>query len=148
MKCGDVQIGGASYSLDHCSSAPYGTQHNTGRLERLPHPPPPRRRWKDKSRVVEAYADARERRRPISEIEWNGEMIGDLRLLDEPSQEFHAPRARAVRVQVPLSAGEIKALDDFRFERRMPSRAATVRELMRRGFQAVGASPARNSNPF
>jgi len=41
-------------------------------------------------------------------------------------------------MQVPLSADEMRALDDFRFEHRMPSRAATVRELMRRGLQAVG----------
>jgi hypothetical protein len=46
-------------------------------------------------------------------------------------------RARAVRVPVPLSADEMRALDDFRFEHRMPSRAATVRELMRRGLHAV-----------
>jgi hypothetical protein len=47
-----------------------------------------------------------------------------------------ASLVRTVRLQIILSADEMKALDDFRFEHRMPSRAATVRELMRRGLQA------------
>ena len=50
-----------------------------------------------------------------------------------------ASRPRAIRLQVMLSADEMRALDDFRFEHRMPSRAATVRELMRRGLEAAGA---------
>ncbi len=50
--------------------------------------------------------------------------------------------ARAVRLQVMLSADEMKVLDDFRFEHRMPSRAATVRELIRRGLEAARA-PSR-----
>lgn len=37
-----------------------------------------------------------------------------------------------------LSAEELQALDDFRFENRMPSRAAAVRELLRRGLLAGG----------
>lgn len=49
-------------------------------------------------------------------------------------------RARTFRVQVPLSAEEMRALDDFRFDHRMPSRAAAVRELIRRGLQAVGGA--------
>ena len=45
---------------------------------------------------------------------------------------------RAERVQIMLSPEELKAIDDFRFRRRMPSRAATVRELLMRGLAAVG----------
>ena len=37
-----------------------------------------------------------------------------------------------------LEAEELKALDDFRYASRMPSRAAAVRELLRRGLAAVG----------
>jgi hypothetical protein len=37
-----------------------------------------------------------------------------------------------------LDTDELKALDDFRFSRRMPSRAAAVRELLRRGLAAEG----------
>jgi metal-responsive CopG/Arc/MetJ family transcriptional regulator len=41
---------------------------------------------------------------------------------------------REERLQVMLSPSELKALDDFRFEHRMPSRAAAVRELLRQGL--------------
>ena len=33
-----------------------------------------------------------------------------------------------------LSADELMVLDDFRFKRRMPSRAAAIRELLKRGL--------------
>ena len=36
-------------------------------------------RWIVRYRVALDYGDAREPRRPIPEIEWNGEMIGDMR---------------------------------------------------------------------
>jgi len=45
---------------------------------------------------------------------------------------------RAERLQVMLSPEELVALDDFRFKKRMPSRAAAVRELLRRGLAAEG----------
>jgi hypothetical protein len=37
-----------------------------------------------------------------------------------------------------LNPEELKAIDDFRFHRRMPSRAAAVRELLKRGLTAEG----------
>ena len=43
-------------------------------------------------------------------------------------------RERTERLQVVLSTQELAAIDDFRFENRLPSRAAAVRELMRRGL--------------
>lgn len=46
--------------------------------------------------------------------------------------------ARGERLQVMLDDDELKALDDFRFTNRMPSRASAVRELLRRGLEAVG----------
>ncbi len=46
---------------------------------------------------------------------------------------------REARLQVMLSPEELKALDNFRFEHRMPSRAAAVRELLRYGLANVGA---------
>lgn len=46
--------------------------------------------------------------------------------------------ARGERLQIMLSAEELDALDDFRFANRMPSRAASVRELLRRGLIAEG----------
>ena len=45
---------------------------------------------------------------------------------------------RGERLQIMLSADELAALDDFRFKKRMPSRAACVRELLRRGLAAEG----------
>ena len=45
---------------------------------------------------------------------------------------------RPERLQVMLRADELLALDNFRFERRMPSRAAAVRELLRRGLASDG----------
>jgi hypothetical protein len=38
-----------------------------------------------------------------------------------------------------LSPQELKAVDNFRFAHRMPSRAAAVRELLRHGLAAAGA---------
>jgi metal-responsive CopG/Arc/MetJ family transcriptional regulator len=49
---------------------------------------------------------------------------------------------RGERLQVMLTLEELKALDDFRFKRRMPSRAAAIRELLRRGLAANGFSVA------
>ena len=46
--------------------------------------------------------------------------------------------AREERLQIMLSPEELKAVDNFRFEHRMPSRAAAVRELLRHGIAAVG----------
>ncbi len=53
-------------------------------------------------------------------------------------------RARGERLQIMLSADELVLIDNFRFAKRMPSRAATVRELFRRGLAAEGflAAPA------
>ena len=45
---------------------------------------------------------------------------------------------RGERLQIMLSSDELLALDDFRFKKRMPSRAAAVRELLRRGLAAEG----------
>jgi hypothetical protein len=47
-------------------------------------------------------------------------------------------RERAERLQIMLNAEELSALDDFRFKSRMPSRAAAVRELLKRGLAAEG----------
>ena len=48
------------------------------------------------------------------------------------------PLQRGERLQIMLEVEELKALDDFRYANRMPSRAAAVRELLRRGLSAVG----------
>jgi hypothetical protein len=45
---------------------------------------------------------------------------------------------RPERLQIMLNQNELRALEDWRFEKRMPSRAAAVRELLRRGLAADG----------
>ena len=49
-----------------------------------------------------------------------------------------ATRLRAERLQIMLDAQELVAVDDFRFKKRMPSRASAVRELLKRGLAAEG----------
>ena len=49
-------------------------------------------------------------------------------------------RLRAERLQIMLSPEELTLIDDFRFAKRMPSRASTVRELFRLQKGSVLAS--------
>ena len=59
--------------------------------------------------------------------------------------------SRPDRLQIMLSPEEISALDDWRFARRMPSRAAAIRELLRRGLAVDGvdlATPGKQSAHF
>lgn len=42
---------------------------------------------------------------------------------------------RTEKLQVMLSDAEVKAIDDWRFQHRLPSRAAAIRELLSRGLQ-------------
>jgi hypothetical protein len=46
---------------------------------------------------------------------------------------------REERLQIMLSPEELKAVENFRFHHRMPSRAAAVRELLRHGIATVRA---------
>ena len=46
---------------------------------------------------------------------------------------------RKERLQIMLDSDELREVDTFRFEHRMPSRAAAVRELFRLGLAAAGA---------
>jgi hypothetical protein len=45
---------------------------------------------------------------------------------------------RGERLQIMLTEAELEALDNWRFKKRMPSRAAAVRELLKRGLAAEG----------
>jgi len=49
-----------------------------------------------------------------------------------------ADLTRPARLQIMLSPEEISAWDDWRFAHRLPSRAAAVRELLKRGLAAEG----------
>jgi len=43
---------------------------------------------------------------------------------------------RTTKLQLMLDDMELKAIDDWRFAHRMPTRAAALRELLRRGLLA------------
>lgn len=49
---------------------------------------------------------------------------------------------REQRLQIMLTEEELSAIDDWRFARRMPTRAAAVRELLKRGLAAEGFATA------
>ena len=58
---------------------------------------------------------------------------------------------REQRLQIMLTEEELAAIDDWRFQRRMPTRAAAVRELLKRGLTAEGflsASAGEKSQSF
>ena len=49
---------------------------------------------------------------------------------------------RGERLQIMLSGDELTVLEDFRFRNRMPSRAAAIRELLKRGLAGEGFEAA------
>ena len=53
---------------------------------------------------------------------------------------------RDIRLQIMLSPEEMRALEDWRFSRRMPSRASAIRELLKRGLAADGFLLARDGS--
>jgi hypothetical protein len=53
---------------------------------------------------------------------------------------------RGERLQIMLTKEELEALDNWRFSRRMPSRAAAIRELLKRGLAAEGFSLAEQGS--
>jgi hypothetical protein len=58
--------------------------------------------------------------------------------LPAAGESLVSEQTRDERLQIMLTEEEFSALDDWRFAHRMPSRAAAVRELLRRGLQAEG----------
>jgi hypothetical protein len=50
---------------------------------------------------------------------------------------------RGIRLQIMLTPEEVELLDNWRFSRRMPSRAAAVRELLKLGLATEGLHLAR-----
>jgi hypothetical protein len=57
---------------------------------------------------------------------------------------------RGERLQIMLSPEELSVVDDFRFQHRMPTRAAAVRELLRLGLASVSetAGPGVKSSNY
>jgi hypothetical protein len=46
--------------------------------------------------------------------------------------------SRGERLQIMLMPEELRIIDTWRFAKRMPSRAAAIRELLKRGMAAEG----------
>ena len=60
-----------------------------------------------------------------------------------------ASDVRGERLQVMLAPEELAAVDDFRFQNRMPTRAAAVRELLKLGLTVAttnGAAGMKSAN--
>jgi hypothetical protein len=53
---------------------------------------------------------------------------------------------RAERLQIMLKPAELKLVDNWRFLKRMPSRASAVRELLKRGLVAEGFAVAEDGS--
>jgi hypothetical protein len=49
---------------------------------------------------------------------------------------------RDERLQIMLEPEELRAVDDFRYKYRLPSRAAAVRELLKRGLSSAPTGQA------
>lgn len=56
------------------------------------------------------------------------------------------PQKRTEKIQVMLDDDELVAIDDWRFAKRLPSRAAAIRELIRRGLVVSDDLPAPPSD--
>lgn len=59
--------------------------------------------------------------------------------------------SRETRLQIMLNEDELAAIDDWRFQQRMPSRAAAIRELLRLALRLApgnAAIPSKRSQDF
>ena len=52
--------------------------------------------------------------------------------------------SRGERLQIMLTPEELRIVDTWRFAKRMPSRAAAMRELLKRGMAAEGFGEAKD----
>ena len=58
---------------------------------------------------------------------------------------------RTTRLQIMLHPDELRLIEDWRYTKHMPSRAAAIRELLRRGLAAEGfllAPEGKHSGAF
>jgi hypothetical protein len=66
-------------------------------------------------------------------------IMGFLRFRSERSREGQMGELnRGERLQIMLTDEELRIIDTWRFAKRMPSRAAAIRELLKRGLSAEG----------
>ena len=67
---------------------------------------------------------------------------GDKPLKGKEEESVMNDLSRGERLQIMLTKEELESLDNWRFARRMPSRAAAIRELLKRGLAAEGFTEA------
>jgi hypothetical protein len=68
-------------------------------------------------------------------------IMGFLRFNSRCSQGEYSQMgelSRGERLQIMLTHAELRIVDTWRFAKRMPSRAAAIRELLKRGIAAEG----------
>jgi hypothetical protein len=68
-------------------------------------------------------------------------IMGFLRFNSRRSQGGYSQMgelSRGERLQIMLTHAELRIVDTWRFAKRMPSRAAAIRELLKRGIAAEG----------
>ena len=68
------------------------------------------------------------------------------KLADHLVEAVMGELTRGERLQIMLTDDEQATLDDWRFAKRMPSRASAVRELLKRGLAAEGFATAKNGS--
>lgn len=81
-------------------------------------------------RLILTFANARTSQRPQSSGSCSPQVLEGL--------EMNGRISRGERLQIMLNREELAALDDWRFRKRMPSRASAIREILRRGLAAEG----------
>ena len=59
------------------------------------------------------------------------------------AREEATPMTRGRRLQIMLTPQELREIDDWRFMRRMPSRAAAVRALLKLGLASIEVDVGR-----
>jgi hypothetical protein len=62
-----------------------------------------------------------------------GALLG-VNPMSKNEERLSIERERTERLQVILPIDELAAIEEYRYQARMPSRAAAVRELLRRGL--------------
>jgi hypothetical protein len=65
-------------------------------------------------------------------------ILSFLRFGSECGESLMGELNRGERLQIMLTHDELRIIDTWRFAKRMPSRAAAIRELLKRGIAAEG----------
>jgi len=77
------------------------------------------------------------RLRDLREVHGCNDLLNWSKLRHNPAMpQDERPPKRTEKLQLMLGPDELKAIDDWRFDHRLPSRAAAIRELIRRGLSA------------